>query len=384
LLRQRLRNFNVAFLVPSYAFLARNLWVGSASGPNGLLVLFHGAVNVQVTALALALWSRRPLSLRQLRAIDLKLFSCIVTFFAWLHYEWFQNEVLVQAALRAQGPLGRDMDLERLTGASAAVHWILLIVVYGVFIPNTWRRTAAVVAVGVCLPLGMTLGLGLLDDGASGFAAYALVDQSCLIFFAAVVAVFGSYRIGALQREVAEARRLGPYRLKERLGVGGMGEVYLAEHLLLRRPCAVKLIRPERAGDPRHLRRFELEVQATAALTHPNTVQVYDYGHAEDGTFYYDMEYLPGLSLEELVTRYGPLSAARAVHLLRQICGALSEAHATGLVHRDLKPGNVIVGERGGLHDTAKIVDFGLVLPVGSGLEEAKLTQDGAVTGTPA
>src|SRR5207244_6663480 len=125
--------------------------------------------------------------------------------------------------------------------------------------------------------------------------------------------------------------------LKKLLGEGGMGEVYLAEHLLLRRPCAIKMIRPERAGDPKLLRRFEREVQAMATLTHWNTVEVYDYGHAECGSFYYVMEYLPGWSLEELVARHGPLPAARVVHLLRQVCGALREAHSIGLVHRDIK-----------------------------------------------
>ena len=102
-----------------------------------------------------------------------------------------------------------------------------------------------------------------------------------------------------------------------------MGEVYLAEHQLLHRPCAIKLIRPDRAGDKQQLRRFEREVQATATLTHPNTVQVYDFGHATDGTFYYVMEYLPGLTLEQLVERHGPLPANRAIHFLRQVCGAL-------------------------------------------------------------
>src|SRR5262249_4074836 len=155
----------------------------------------------------------------------------------------------------------------------------------------------------------------------------------------------------ALRRQVFEARKLGQYRLKKRLGAGGMGEVYLAEHVLLRRPCAVKLIRPERAGDPKELARFEREVCATAGLTHPNTVQVFDYGTAADGTFYYVMEYLPGTTLEALVERHGPLPPARAVYFLRQVCGALQEAHAAGLVHRDIKPGNVIVGQRGGKED---------------------------------
>src|SRR5262249_36675213 len=161
-------------------------------------------------------------------------------------------------------------------------------------------------------------------------------------------------------------------------------EVYLAQHVLLRRPCALKLIRPERAVDSKNLRRFEREVQATAMLTHPNTVQVYDYGHAEDGTFYYVMEHLPGLTLEALVKQAGPLPAARATHFLRQVCGALEEAHGRGLIHRDIKPGNVMICERGGVRDFAKLLDFGLVLPPASDMRGDKLTQDGTVTGTPA
>src|SRR5204863_10143764 len=150
-------------------------------------------------------------------------------------------------------------------------------------------------------------------------------------------------------------------RLTKRLGAGGMGEVYLAEHVLLRRPCAVKLIRPERVGDPGSLQHFEREVQATATLTHPNTVQVFDYGRAADGTFYYVMEYLPGSSLEQLVSARGPFPPARAVHILRQVCGALAEAHSIGLVHRDVKAGNIIVCERGGVAHVAKLLDFGVV-----------------------
>jgi serine/threonine-protein kinase len=113
-------------------------------------------------------------------------------------------------------------------------------------------------------------------------------------------------------------------------------------------------------------------------------VQVYDYGHTEDGTFYYVMEYLPGLTLEALVKQAGPLPPARAIHFLRQICGALAEAHSRGLIHRDIKPGNVMICERGGIHDVAKLLDFGLVLPPAGDADGDKLTQDGTVTGTPA
>jgi serine/threonine-protein kinase len=160
-----------------------------------------------------------------------------------------------------------------------------------------------------------------------------------------------------------------------------MGEVYLAEHTLLRRPCAVKLIRPAVGGGVVPAARFEREVRATAALTHPNTVEIYDYGRADDGTFYYAMEYLPGLTLEQLAERAGPLPPGRAVHLLRQVCGALAEAHAAGLVHRDVKPANVLVCTRGGIRDFVKLLDFGLVR--GTDPDAGRLTQLGAVAGTP-
>src|SRR5205814_3458599 len=134
-----------------------------------------------------------------------------------------------------------------------------------------------------------------------------------------------------------------------------------AEHQLLKRPCAVKLIRPNDAADPQALERFEREVRLTATLSHPNTVEIYDYGRAQDGTYYYVMEYLPGLSLAELVERYGPLPPARAVFLLRQVCGALREVHAAGLIHRDIKPSNIFAARRGDMDDVAQLLDSGLL-----------------------
>jgi eukaryotic-like serine/threonine-protein kinase len=187
-----------------------------------------------------------------------------------------------------------------------------------------------------------------------------------------------------LRVKAHEARKLGQYQLKERIGSGGMGEVYLAEHMLLRRPCAVKLIRPERVDDPSNMMRFEREVQAMAKLTHHNTVEIYDYGHADDGTFYYAMEYLPGQNLDQLVRKEGPVSPARAVHFLRQICNALSEAHGLGLIHRDIKPSNLMVCERGGVADVLKLLDFGLVREVYRSSSSDCITEEGVIAGTPA
>jgi len=218
-------------------------------------------------------------------------------------------------------------------------------------------------------------------------AGQALFEMSVALGMGAAIALFGSYKINVLHHEAFTARQLGQYRLLRKLGSGGMGEVHLGEHVLLRRPCAIKLIHPEHAGDPTTLGRFEREVQSMATLTHWNTVEVYDYGHADDGTFYYVMEYLPGLTLQDMVERHGPLSPGRAVFFLRQICAALREAHAIGLIHRDIKPGNIIACQRGGVHDVAKLLDFGLVASHGLakalGPDAGKLTVQGSILGSP-
>jgi eukaryotic-like serine/threonine-protein kinase len=161
-----------------------------------------------------------------------------------------------------------------------------------------------------------------------------------------------------------------------------MGKVYLAEHQLLKRPCALKLVKAEAGSDPIALARFEREVQAAARLAHPNTIEIFDYGHTDDGTFYYVMQYLQGMSLAELVKEGGPLPTGRVIYLFRQVCAGLVEAHGLGLVHRDLKPANLFVAVRGGESDVAKVLDFGLV-KVTNDPEAAALSSDMTISGTP-
>lgn len=183
-----------------------------------------------------------------------------------------------------------------------------------------------------------------------------------------------------LRRVAAGMRDVGPYRIVRLVSSGGMGDVYLAEHRLLKRPCAVKVVRGEFAADQRALARFMREVQTTAGLQHPNTVNVFDYGVTDDGTFYYVMEYLDGQTLTELVRANGPLPPARVVHLLRQVCGALGEAHRLGLVHRDVSPNNVLVCRLGGSRDVVKLFDFGLVTGTA---DDQQLTCRGTFMGSP-
>jgi serine/threonine-protein kinase len=335
--------------------------------------------------LGAVLWTKRPLSLRALRGIELALFGVVVLCLAWqLSNDLFSVPPFPAFARWARTPED-DGALFLLHSCLTSLSFVLLIVGYATLIPSSWPRCTLVVGVMALTPLALSAAAGALVMPHPGaFFRYYVSYMGMALAIAVAIAAYGTHRIELLREEAAQARRLGQYQLKQHLGSGGMGEVYLAEHLLLKQPCAIKLIRPERAGDPATLRRFEREVQATARLKHWNTVQIFDYGHAADGTFYYVMEYLPGLTLEHLVKQHGPLPPGRAVHLLRQVCLALREAHALGLIHRDLKPANIMVCERGGVHDVVKLLDFGLVKAVGLARQEETLTQEGAITGTPA
>jgi serine/threonine-protein kinase len=373
LLHVRLRGAALVLAAGSGVFLAKRFIydsMGAATDPtivfdDHLLLGLHVVHFLAMAALTSVLWRRSiRWSVAQLHAFELAIFGTTVIFFAAVQH--YATLFTAKQYDYADDPIGV---------------WCILILVYGMFIPNTWRRAALVIG-GFCLAPIITL---VYDDwrlGGDLITWDRIVSRLLLMSTEFGAVVYGTHIMGRLRREAYEARQLGQYRLRYRIGAGGMGEVYLAEHQMLKRPCAIKLIRANRANDPKALARFQREVRATATLSHWNTVEIFDYGSTEDGTFYYVMEYLPGLSLLDLVELYGPLPPERAVHLLLQTCDALREAHSIGLIHRDVKPGNIFAAQRGGVCDVAKLLDFGLVKPAGEG-KSLELTEEGFITGSP-
>ncbi len=235
-------------------------------------------------------------------------------------------------------------------------------------------------------------GFGVVTkvDRAEAFRPLAILQTAfwslfALLAAAAITLCFFTVLVTRLRRReraaALMAKRLGRYTLDEKIGEGGMGVVYRAHHAMLRRPTAVKLLRPEKT-DEKSINRFEREVQLTSQLTHANTITIYDYGRTSEGLFYYAMEYLDGLDLQALVARHGPLPDGRVIRILLQVCASLVEAHGIGLIHRDIKPSNIILTRRGGLLDFVKLVDFGLVKVVDPGTAEA-LTPFDSIVGTP-
>lgn len=275
----------------------------------------------------------------------------------------------------------------RWVGLSWVSVWVLL---FTVVVPSPPRRTVIAILASVsAVPLvnGYVITHYHVPDASFGKFFFGLTFPYLLV---AVMAYIGSRVVYSLGREVTRARELGGYRLVERLGVGGMGEVWRAQHYLLARPAAIKLIRPEFLGtDADHHRqlqeRFGREAQATASMRSPHTIALYDFGLANDGTFYYVMELLDGFDLETLVQRFGPVSAQRAISLLIQVCDSLGEAHGEGLIHRDIKPANIYACRYGREVDFVKVLDFGMVKSQRT-VEDAdtKITGDHAVFGTPA
>jgi eukaryotic-like serine/threonine-protein kinase len=268
--------------------------------------------------------------------------------------------------------------------------WVpAVVILFPLVMPGPPRRMlAAAVAAGAMSPLALSL-LNLTGRVAADADAYfqTAVHSAIAVGFAYA----GARIVYGLGQDVTAAREFGSYRLVERLGQGGMGEVWRAKHRLLARAAAVKLIRPFGTRDAPPLesddarRRFEREAQVIAQLRSPHTIELFDFGVAVDGAFYYVMELLDGFDVEMLVQRFGPVPAERAIHLLRQVCHSLSEAESRGLVHRDIKPANIFVCRYGEDCDFVKVLDFGIAKSAGVNADSARaLTQQSVIQGTPA
>ncbi len=367
LLRVRLRMAVLVLFLGFSAFLVRNAFEMDFSVPREAVGFWlQSGVTVILGLLCAFMFRRAHVPLGRLRLTEWAIFGLPAALFVYAQYSM---------AIRSS-----QQGYFEFPGG----YWLVLIYTYALFIPNTPRRAAVVISLMAAAPLaGFLIMFWTLPRVAAVVDTGQLTGIPLMFVLSAAGSIYGAGAINALRRQVHQARQLGQYRLKRRIGAGGMGEVYLAEHQLLKRPCVVKLIRPEQAGDERVLARFQREVRATAKLSHWNNIDVFDYGRSSCGAFYYVMEHLPGMSLAELVDRYGPLPPGRAIYLLRQVCDALSEAHAIGLIHRDIKPGNIFSAYRGGLYDVAKLLDFGLVKPMLEDEPSMQLTMEGMITGTP-
>jgi len=272
------------------------------------------------------------------------------------------------------------------TGHIGSLTWVVpVMILFALLVPLPTRTT--LLASSLC---ALTMPLGLFALSALGRISIAPADYLNTALTAGIgvaIATLASRTVYGAGRQIAAARRVGSYELIEPIGEGGMGQVWNARHLMLARPAAVKLILPDRLRGPSEeqasaIERFTREAQVTASLRSPHTVELFDFGVGADGTLYYAMELLDGMNAEHFVYRFGPIEPRRAVHWLRQACHSLGEAHARGLVHRDIKPGNLYLCRYGRDVDFLKVLDFGLTRPVVDA-PDARLTKSGVLLGTP-
>ncbi len=342
------------------------------------------AVMLLLSGVFFLLVGRKHFTIRQLKSLELAMIVVFASFLAFTQYRMMRDDAANHDVVAATLVMKNTVQITS-----------ILLLTYGIFAPRAgWKEVALVLFPLALMPFATLFVLHAQRTGTMAwlFEPWSTSGSAPILFFGLdamlllILAAGSCYGVDVnsrLREQVAAAKQVGQYRLGRKIGSGGMGEVYLAEHQLLKRPCALKLIRPEFLTDPRAVERFEREVRITATLSCRNIIEVFDYGRTEDGSYFYVMEYLPSLTLADLVARHGPLSPGRAVHLLCQICQALRQAHAAGLIHRDIKPANILVTRVGIHHDVAKLLDFGLVRSV-VGNDDPKLTRDGGIVGTPA
>jgi serine/threonine-protein kinase len=299
--------------------------------------------------------------------------------------------------LASIGYIGMGATIPPEVGADTITAFALAFAFFAraVFVPSTARHTAALgLLIGVPLVVLMTLHYRNVDPAiwqmvgyeTRGFERGTILVSTALMLtmwwtLTVGLSSIASWVIHRLRSEVSSIRRLGQYQLERKMGEGAMGVVYQATHGMLKRPTAVKLLRPELGGHEVH-ELFRREVQQTARLTHPHTIRVYDYGRTPDGLFYYAMEFLDGASLQDIVDATGPQPISRVVQILRDAALALDEAHQIGLIHRDVKPSNIMLTHQGGAYDFVKVVDFGLVKRLQDD-DEPESSDTRSIKGTP-
>jgi serine/threonine-protein kinase len=358
-------------------YAALDLWVvlsisfvGNLFASNNEWLVLRTAVLISAMVSYLLLRGKRPFSQLSLRAFEFILFGGLA----------------LQLGLMMTSRLTYFAGLDDATSLVSTQYlyftaFCLHVLTYSIFMPNTWKRAAIVTTLIAVVPYAIWYVLTTINP-----QVLALANQNKaaapipVTLIAALIGTFGSHIINRARREAFQAKQLLQYKLLDRLGHGGMGEVYKAEHILLKRPCAIKLIQPGKANDPHTVDRFEKEVVATAKLSHWNTIDIYDYGRTPDGTFFYVMELLDGMNLQEIIDRHGPMDQSRVVYLLLQACLALNEAHESGMIHRDIKPANLFVTMRGGFWDVLKVLDFGLVKETS---DDESNREKGGFCGTP-
>lgn len=380
---QRLLYRRLRIALPTFAVLQaisalRLFFVDPAIAP------IYAISALALTGLAAWLWFAPEPGGAALRRLEYAAFAALVASVGISEFAFLDS------ALATRDRTALAQVLNRIPGI-----YSVFILGYVILLPGTLRRNLAISAIAIGTAIGVAeLTVHRYDLVTAAFPLAARLEYASfallMMGFAAGLAAFGSHSLDLARRGLEEAGDAGMYRLLGKIGAGGMGEVWKAEHRLLARPAAIKIIRKDlarQAGDLETAqRRFEREARATASLQSPHTVQLYDFGITEEGTFFYVMEYLEGLDFGELVEHFGPVTPERTIYLLRQVAESLGEAHDRGLVHRDIKPGNLHLGHRAGRHDWVRVLDFGLVKQFGTEGEATSthLTREGTTTGTPA
>jgi hypothetical protein len=374
--QDRLRLLGKTVFLLSFGFYVaiNGLYIASGVPPGPLLTAQYNVMHLVASSVMGAVWVVMRLRLWPMRTLGATDAASIILAGATL-------------ALMAAMPLP-----ELLMSGIMALSVTLL--ARAVLVPSTAKRTL-VLSVLSAVPLqiiALVFHTGRVDPHAPAVDFLRIVPVASTflwLMIAVTLSTVASRTIYGLRRQVKEAAEIGQYTLVDKIGSGGMGEVWRARHRMLIRPAAVKLVRPNTIGPAERellLRRFEREAHATAGLKSPHTVQLYDFGVTDDGTLYYVMELLDGMDLDTMVDRFGPMPAERAIHLLHQVAASLDDAHQNGLVHRDIKPANIVVSRFGAAWDFVKVLDFGLVKLEGTRTSDAniRLTADGSSSGTPA